>query len=121
MACSLLQLEGALNAAQLLIESLVNLQPLLYGAAAVEHGGVVAPANKLADARSRHLGVLLCQIHRHLTHLYIVALAALAEHVLLTHAIVAAHHFENIIDGERMVVYLDGPLDDTLSQMHVDV
>jgi len=74
-----LQFEGVFDAGDLVEEGFVDLEALLYRVAGVDHRGVVAAANELANARGGHLGVLLSQIHGYLTHLYIVALAALAE------------------------------------------
>ena len=82
---------------------------------------MIAAANELSDTRSWHLGVLLGQIHRYLAHLYIIALATLAEHILLTYAIVIANLLQDIVDGERMVVHLDCTLDDTLGQLHIEI
>ena len=72
---------------------------------------VVAVADELSNTTRRHLRVLLSQIHRHLTHLYVVALAALAEHLTLLDIVVATYLLENLVDGERMVVHLDSALD----------
>ena len=86
----------------------------------MEHRRVVASADKLANARGGHLRVLLSQIHRDLTDKHIVALAALAEHMLLGNIVMTAHLFENVIDSQRMVVNLDSTLDDSFSQPHVN-
>ena len=110
-----------LNAVHFLKEGHVDLQTLLDGGAAVDDGGMVAPADELSNARTGHLRVLLCQIHRHLTGLHIFALAALAEHVLLGDTEVAAYFLEDVVDGERVVVCLHGTLDDALGQMHVNM
>lgn len=117
----LLQLERMLNAVDLLKECLVDLQALLYGRTAVEHGAVITTADELTDTRGRHLGVLLCQIHRQLSYLYQFALTALAEDVLLGHTEMLAYLLENVVDRKWIVVHLDGTFDDTLSQTHVDI
>ena len=82
---------------------------------------MIAATDELSDTRSRHLGVLLGQVHRYLTHLYVIALATLTEHILLRYAIVIANLLKNIIYSERMVVNLDCTLDDTLGQLHIEI
>ena len=86
----------------------------------MNHGRVVAVAYQLTNTTGRHLRVFLGKIHGDLSNLYIVALTALAEHILLIDIVMAAHLLQNIVDGERMVVDLNGTLDDTLSQPHVN-
>jgi hypothetical protein len=81
---------------------------------------MITIANQLPDTRGWHLGILLGQIHRHLTHLHQTALSALAEDVLLRYLIVMAYLLKDIVDGKGMIVYLHGALDDTLCQPHVD-
>lgn len=103
------------------MESAVYLQALLYLCTTVDHGRVVAVADELADATGGHLGVFLCKIHRHLARRYKVALAALGTHLSLSDVVVVANLFHDVVDGERTVVDLDGTLDDTLSQLHIDV
>ena len=103
------------------MESAVYLQALFYLRTAVDHGRVVAVADELANAAGRHLRVFLCQIHRHLTRHHKVALATLGAHLSLRDIVVVAHLLHDVVDGERTVVDLDGSLDDTLSQLHVDV
>lgn len=87
----------------------------------MDHSGVVAVADELADAAGRHLGVFLSKIHRYLTGHHIVALAALRAHLRLRDIVVVAHLLHDVVDSERTVVDLDSTLDDTLSQLHVDV
>ena len=87
----------------------------------MDHGGVVATANQLSDTTCGHLRVFLSQIHRDLAHLHEIALAALAEHILLTYTIMVANFLEDIIDGQRVVVYLDSTLDDSLCQAHIHI
>ena len=87
----------------------------------MDDGRVVAVADKLSDTAGRHLRVLLSQIHRHLSHLYQIALAALARHLTLLDIVVTAHLLENLVDGERMVVDLHCTLNDTLGQTHIDI
>ena len=82
---------------------------------------VIAAADELSDTRSWHLGMLLGQVHRYLAHLYVIALATLAEHILLTYTIVIANLLKYIVDGERMVIHLDCTLDYTLSQLHIEI
>ena len=117
----LLQSERTFNAADFLRETLVNLQALLNGVATVDNRRMIAVANQLTNTSSRHLCVFLCQIHRNLTHLHIVASTALAEDMLLGDVIVLANLLKDIVDGERMVVDLHGTLDNALSQIHVNI
>ena len=72
------QLEGVLDTLYLVQEILVYLQACLHLRAAVYDGRMVTIAYQLANATCRHLGVLLCKIHGHLTGYDKVALAALA-------------------------------------------
>ena len=116
-----LQLEGSLNAGELCREGLIDFQALLDGVAAVDDGGVVATADELTDARSGHLGIFLGKIHRNLAHKDVVALAALAEDVLLRHVVVVADFLQDVVDGQRLVIDLHGTLDDALCQSHVDI
>ena len=87
----------------------------------MNNGRVVTTTNKLSDARCRHLGVLLCEVHRYLAYHDVVALATLAEHLLLRHVIVIANLFQNVIYSKWLVVYLDSTLDHTLSQSHIHI
>ena len=87
----------------------------------MDDGRVVAVAYQLANARGRHLGVLLREVHGYLPRQHIVALAAAAENVLCGHVEVGAHLLENVVDGERPVVYLHRALYHPLGQTHVDV
>ena len=82
---------------------------------------MVALTNEETNARSGHLGVLLSQIHSHLTYLHKLTLATLANHLLLGDAKVLTQVFHDVINGQRMVVYLDRAFDDAFGQMHVDI
>ncbi len=82
---------------------------------------MVATTNKLSNARGWHLSVLLGEIHGNLSDDDAFAPTAAADNLLLIHAIVVAHLVENVVDGKRVVVDLDGTLDDTLGQAQVDV
>ena len=82
---------------------------------------MVAIADELSDARGGHLGVFLCEIHRHLAHEHILALATATEHVLLRHVEVIAHLLENIVDGERMIVHLHRTLDNPFGKVHIHI
>ena len=86
----------------------------------MQHSGVVAPSYELSDACSGHLGVFLGEVHGYLSDLYQLALAALAEYVLLGDTVVVAHGLEDVVDGQRMIVDLHCTLNNTLGQMHVD-
>ena len=73
-----LQLERVLNARNLVHEEFVGGHALVNLGAAVDHRRVVSATEKLTDSRCRHLGVFLCEIHRHLTRFHIFTLAASA-------------------------------------------
>ena len=117
----LFKLEGILDAGEFCLESQIHFQALLDGIAAVDNRRVVAVADELSDATGGHLRIFLSQIHRHLTHLHKVAFAALAEHLTLLDIVVTAHLLEDLVNSERMVIYLDGTLDDALGQTHIDI
>ena len=87
----------------------------------MDHSGVVTVADKFANAAGGHLGVFLCEIHRYLACHHKVAFAALGAHLCLRDIVVVAYLLHDVVDGERAVVDLDGTLDDTLSQLHVDI
>ena len=65
--------------------------------------------------------MLLSQVHSNLTSLNKITLTTLAEHILLVYTIVLAHLLYDIVDGERMVIYLYSTLDNALSQLHIDI
>lgn len=117
----LFQTERVLDTVHFVLEGLVNLQTLLDGRTTMNDGAVVAASNELSDAACRHLGIFLCEIHRHLTDNDIVTLARTAENILLLNTIVMANLLHDIINSERFVVYLDSTLDDTLGQTQVDI
>ena len=75
-----LQVEGVFDGQEFVAEGFVYLEALFYLRAAVDDGGVVATAYELADARSRHLGVFLCEIHGYLSGNDVFALTAAAGH-----------------------------------------
>lgn len=102
-------------------EGLIHLQALLNSRTAMYDGGMVASAYQLSYARGRHLGIFLCKVHGHLACCHKVTFAASAQHLLCGDVIVIAHSFENIVDGERMIVGLHGSSHHTLRKMHVDV
>ena len=85
----------------------------------MNHRRVVTTADELTNARCRHLGVLLSQVHRYLTHHDEVALAALAEHMLLLNIVMVADLLQDIVNGQRLVVNLHSTLHHTLCQSHV--
>ena len=87
----------------------------------MDDGRVVTVSYELSYTRCRHLRVLLCEIHRDLANLHIVALTALAEYVLLIDTEMVADGLQNIVDGQWLIVHLDSTLDDALSQSHVDI
>ena len=82
---------------------------------------MVAVANELTNARGGHLGVFLGEIHRHLAHKDIIALATATEDVLLGDIIMVAHLLKDIIHGEGMIVNLHRTLDDTLGKTHINI
>ena len=98
----LFQSERTLNTADFLRKSLVDLQALLDSIATVDDSRMIAVTNQLADTSSRHLSIFLCQIHRNLAHLHIVAPTTLAEDMLLGNVIVLAYLLKDIVDGKRM-------------------
>src|SRR5574344_8493 len=100
---------------------MVYCQSLLHLRTTVYHRRMIAPADQQTDARSRHLGIFLCKVHRDLTHCYIFTLAALAEHISGCHVIMAAYSLKYIIDSQRTVVYLNSTFDNPLGKLHIYV
>ena len=99
---------------------MIYLQALADGVAAMDNGAVVAAANKLADTRSGHLGILLCKIHGNLANEHNIVFTTLAGQGRLRHVIVIANSAHNLVDGEGLVVHLHGSLNDALGKAHVD-
>ena len=118
---SLFQFKGVLYAGNLSTECFVNLQTLLDSITTVDNRRVVAVADELADTTRRHLGVLLSQIHRHLSYLHQITLAAFTRHLTLFDVEVTTHFLEDLVNSERMVVDLHRPLDNAFSQTHVHI
>ena len=82
---------------------------------------MIAVADQLADTSCRHLRILLSEVHRHLTDLHQITLTAFTGHLTLLDIVMTAHLLKDLINGERMVVDLHSPFDDTLSQTHVHI
>ena len=87
----------------------------------MDHRRVIAVAYQLTDTACRHLRILLSQVHRHLTNLHQITLAALTGNLTLLDIVMTAHLLKDLINGERMVVDLHGSFDDALSQTHVHI
>lgn len=81
---------------------------------------MIAITNEFADSRSRHFGIFLCQIHRYLSCHDIITLTALAVHGSNRHIIMMANRFNNIIDGERLIIHLHRTLDDAFGKTDIN-
>lgn len=81
---------------------------------------MITITNKFADSRSRHFGIFLCQIHRYLSCHDIITLTALAVHGSNRYIIMMANRFNDIIDGERLIIHLHRTLDDALRRTDIN-
>ena len=74
--CELLTLcNNLLQLLDLRLERLVGIHQVAHALARVKHCGVVSAADSRADSCQWELGVLLCQVHSHLTRLCHLACA----------------------------------------------
>lgn len=115
------QLKRVFNALYLVREVGIGLQSALNLCAAVYHGAVVAATYQFAYAAGGHLGIFLCQEHRHLACHHIVAFAAAAVYLGHGNVEVVAHAVNNIVNGEGLFVNLYGTFYHTFSQAQVNL
>ena len=99
----------------------VSGESLLHLRATVDNSAMITASNELPDTRSWHLSVFLSEVHRHLTSHYMLALTATAAHSGGRDIEVVAYRLDDFINSKRTVVHLNGTLDNTLCQCHVNV
>lgn len=85
----------------------------------IEHCGVVAPAEFLADLRLAHLGVLLGKVHGELAHEDDVGLAALLNDFALLHLEMLAEVLEDVLEGDIVAGEVDYASHNTLGKSEV--
>lgn len=102
-------------------EGLVGLKEVRNGLARVEHRGVVAPSDGGADGRERGFGVLLGQVHGDLPGLGDLARALRGVEACEVEVQVVAHHLDDVVDGDLLLVELDVDLQNLLRQRRGDL
>src|SRR5690606_3658177 len=85
----------------------VALNQLLDLAAAVDHGGVVAAAEGVADVGQAHVGQLLGQRHGDLPRSRDVAVALLGEQARDPDVVVLGDPLLDIVDGDLLLLEYD--------------
>ena len=82
---------------------------------------MISITNEFANSGSWHLGIFLCQVHRHLSSHHILTLTTLTVDGSSGHIVMRTNLLHDVIDSQRFVIHLDGSLDDTLCQSDVNI
>lgn len=102
-------------------ERLVGLDQVRYGLARVEHRGVVAASDGGPDGRERCLGVLFGEVHGDLPCLGDLARPLRGVEASEIEVQVFAHHFDDVVERDLLLVELHVDLQDLLGQRRGDL
>ena len=119
--CELLTLcDNLLQLLNLCLESLVGIHQVAHALARVKYCGVVSAADGRADGCQWELGVLLRQVHRHLTSLRHLACTLCRAKVLLVNLVVLAHNLCDAVYRNLLLRYVNISLQYILRQRSRD-